>query len=178
MLDVEHPPPFVRTKIKMAKTAIDLLEQDHDRVLQLLEQLTETTDRASKTRTDLLKKIALEFELHTQLEEEIFYPAFREASHAKDDEKLYYEAVEEHNAAALVLKDLKKADVGSPAFGGKAKVLKELISHHIDEEREEMFAKAKKLFNREEMTELAERLEERKRRLMSRRTNGAEARAH
>ena len=67
----------------MSKDAIDLLKEDHDHVRRLLTQLSETTSRAAKTRGDLLKKIGSEILVHTKLEEEIFYPAFRDANGAK-----------------------------------------------------------------------------------------------
>lgn len=59
--------------------AIDLLKADHERVKTLLTQLSESTERGVKKRTELLAKLEMEITLHTQLEEEILYPAFRKA---------------------------------------------------------------------------------------------------
>lgn len=147
--------------------AIELLKADHDKVRGLLAQLNDTTNRAEKTRAELLEKIRMELEVHTRIEEEIFYPAFREAGKKSDDEKLYFEAVEEHRAAGdLVLPDLLDTDVSSDAFGGRAKVLKELIEHHADEEEKEMFPRARKLLFNEQLEELGEKMAARKRELM------------
>ena len=146
--------------------AIELLKSDHKKVRDLLGQLTDTTSRAEKTRTDLLEKIRMELEAHTTIEEEIFYPAFREAG-KKDEEEMYFEALEEHRAAGdLVLPDLLKTEVTSEKFSGRAKVLKELIEHHADEEEKEMFPKAKQLLDKQQLQELGERMQQRKQELL------------
>lgn len=146
--------------------AIELLKDDHDKVRALLEELTGTTNRAEKKRVELLDKIRLELEVHTTLEEEIFYPAFRDAG-KKDEEEMYFEALEEHRAAGeLVLPDLLKTEVTSDQFSGRAKVLKELIEHHVEEEEEDMFPQARKLLGKEQLRELGERMQQRKQELL------------
>jgi hemerythrin-like domain-containing protein len=146
--------------------AIELLKADHEKVRDLLTQLTETTSRAEKKRTELLEKIRLELEVHTTIEEEIFYPAFREAG-KKDEEEMYFEAVEEHRAAGeLVLPDVLKTEVSSDQFAGRAKVLKELVEHHASEEEEEMFPKARKLLGKEQLQQLGEQMQQRKQELL------------
>jgi len=149
--------------------AITLLTDDHKKVRALLAELAETTNRAEKTRTELLARIAKEIEVHTTIEEEIFYPAFKEAGEKSDDSKMYFEALEEHRAAGdLVLPDLLKTSVTSDQFGGRAKVLKELIDHHAGEEEKEMFPRARTLLGKEALVELGERLAARKQELMAR----------
>mgnify|MGYP006178677917 CR=1 FL=1 len=64
--------------------AIDLLIEDHERVKDLLTRLTESTERAVKTRTELLSKLEMEVTIHTQLEEQILYPAYKEAGGKED----------------------------------------------------------------------------------------------
>jgi len=146
--------------------AIQLLKQDHEKVKGLLAQLGDTTSRAEKTRAQLLERIARELEIHTTIEEEIFYPAFREAAKNADDRELYFEAVEEHHAAGdLVLPDLLKTEPGSDQFGGRAKVLKELVEHHADEEESDMFKRARELLSRDQLEDLGTRMEQRKREL-------------
>lgn len=143
--------------------AIQLLKADHKKVRELLEKLTETTSRATKMRGELLAKIRVEVKAHTAIEEEIFYPAFKAAGTSKDDDKLYFEALEEHRAAGkLVLPDLKKTKVDSEAFSGRAKVLKELITHHADEEEQEMFPRVSKLLDEEQLKMLGEKMRKRK----------------
>ena len=142
--------------------AIQLLKADHKKVKELLAELAKTTTRAAKTRSELLAQIRVDLEVHTTIEEEIFYPAFRKAG-TKDDAKMYFEALEEHRAAGdLVLPDLLDTDVGSEQFSGRAKVLRELVEHHVKEEEEEMFKEAKKLLSATELKALGARMEQRK----------------
>lgn len=146
--------------------AIELLKQDHEKVKKLLEELGDTTERAVKKRAELLQKIALELQVHTTIEEEDFYPAFKQAG-SKDELKMYHEAKEEHRAVeALVLPDLLSTDPGTVEFSGRLKVLKELLEHHIEEEEEEMFKDAQKLMSKEELTTLGKQMEEKKLKLM------------
>ncbi|MGN6512441.1 MAG: hemerythrin domain-containing protein [Lysobacteraceae bacterium] len=148
--------------------AITLLTEDHRKVRKLLDELEQTTNRAEKKRTELLAQIAKELEAHTSIEEEIFYPAFKEAGEKSDDDKMYFEALEEHRAAGdLVLPDLMKTSVTSEQFSGRAKVLKELVGHHADEEEKEMFPRARKLLGKQALADLGERLAARKRELLA-----------
>jgi hemerythrin superfamily protein len=147
--------------------AISFLTEDHRKVRKLLDDLSKTTNRAAKKRADLLAKIAAELEAHTAIEEEIFYPAFKEAGQKSEDDKMFFEAMEEHRAAGdLVLPDLLKTDVGSEQFGGRAKVLKELVEHHADEEEKQMFPRARKLLGKPALQDLGAELEARKKELL------------
>lgn len=148
--------------------AITLLKDDHKMVRKLLDELEKSTVRAAKRRTTLLAKIATNLKAHTAIEEEIFYPAFKEAGRKSDDDKMYFEALEEHRAAGeLVLPDLLKTDPASEKFSGRAKVLKELVEHHADEEEKDMFPRAKVLFARAELIELGALMADRRRQLLA-----------
>jgi hemerythrin superfamily protein len=139
--------------------AIDMLEQDHVRVKDILTQLSESTDRAIKKRTDLLAKLEMELVIHTRLEEEILYPAFKEAG-SKEQDIMYYEAKEEHRTVdSLVLPDLKATDPSTPEFAGRVKVCKELLEHHIEEEEEEMFPQCEKLLGKDVLEQLGTAME-------------------
>jgi hemerythrin superfamily protein len=143
--------------------AITLLKNDHDTVEALLTELAESTPRAVKKRTELLDKIRVELKAHTTIEEEIFYPAFKDHGDKSDDSKMYFEALEEHRAAGdLVLPDLLGTEVESEKFSGRAKVLKELVKHHADEEEKEMFPRVKELLSKEELAALGEQMAARK----------------
>jgi hemerythrin-like domain-containing protein len=147
--------------------AIELLKADHVKVKQLLEQISDTTERAAKTRTELLKKIEMELRVHTALEEEVFYPALREAG-GKEELKMFHEAKEEHRAVtALVLPDLLETEPGSVEFSGRIKVLKELLEHHIEEEESEMFPDVSELLGEEELTNLGQKMADRKKDLQA-----------
>ncbi|MBZ9780954.1 hemerythrin domain-containing protein [Pseudomonas sp. REP124] len=139
--------------------AIDLLKADHEKVKTILGQLSESTERATKKRVELLEKLEMEISIHTKLEEEILYPAFKQAG-TKEEDVMYFEAKEEHRTVdSLVLPDLKETDPGTPEFAGRVKVVKELLEHHIEEEETEMFPKAKKLLGKAKLDELGEQME-------------------
>lgn len=138
--------------------AIDLLIEDHERVKDLLTRLSESTERALKTRAELLHKLDVEVTIHTQLEEQILYPAYKEAG-GKEELKMYHEAKEEHRAVdSLVLPDLKATDPGSVQFSGRVKVCKELLEHHIEEEESEMFPHARELLGDQRLQEMGRQM--------------------
>ncbi len=148
--------------------AIELLEQDHQKVRKLLGELANTTNRGVKKRQDLLEKVSRELRIHTTIEEELFYPTFKEAGKNSEDDKLYFEALEEHRAAeSLVLPDLEATDPSTAEFGGRAKVLKELIEHHASEEEEEMFPRARRLLDEDALDTLGNQMSERKKDLQN-----------
>jgi hemerythrin-like domain-containing protein len=139
--------------------AIDLLKADHAKVKDILSQLSDSTERALKKRIELLGKLEMEISIHTRLEEEILYPAFKAAG-SKEQDVMYFEAKEEHRTVdSLVLPDLKLTDPGTPEFSGRVKVVKELLEHHIEEEETEMFPQAKKLLGKEKLEELGAQME-------------------
>ena len=147
-----------RKTTKKPTDAIAVLKQDHETVRGLLGQL----ENASGTRREkLLAKVEQELKVHTQIEEEIFYPAYREAARKKEDQKLYYEALEEHHVVDLVMPEAHEG-ANPEELKAKAKVLKDLVEHHADEEEKEMFPRARKAFDRDELKELGERLLQRK----------------
>ena len=122
--------PRARKGSHTEKDAITLLKDDHKQVRALLGELEETTDKAAGKREKLLGTIEQELTIHTRIEEEIFYPAFREAARKKDDTKLYFEALEEHHVVDMVLPEIKETGAESDQFAAKAKVLKDLVEHH------------------------------------------------
>jgi hemerythrin-like domain-containing protein len=146
--------------------AIKLLEDDHDRVRALLAKLASTTTRSARRREQLLEQVASELRVHSLIEEEIFYPALRQAGRSGEDERMFFESLEEHRAAGdLVLPDLQNTKSDGEQFGGRAKVLRELIEHHADEEEREMFPRARQLLSRARLEELGAAMAERKREL-------------
>ena len=162
-----------KTNSTTPRDAIALLTEDHQRVRELLGEMEETTERAVSKREELLATIEQELEIHTKIEEDIFYPAFRDAAKKKDDKDLYFEALEEHHVVDMVMPEIKKTKADSEEFGAKAKVLKDLVEHHAGEEEKEMFPRAKKLMDREQLLNLGQQLAQAKDSLMS---EGAKAR--
>jgi hemerythrin superfamily protein len=143
---------------KKPTDAVALLKQDHEKVRGLLGQFENAT---GGRREKLRGQIEQELKVHTTIEEEIFYPAFREASRKKDDKKLFYEAVEEHHVVDMVMPELNDGK-DAEELKAKAKVLKDLVEHHAGEEETEMFPRARKLFSKEELRSLGEQMLQRK----------------
>jgi len=114
--------------------AITMLKADHATVKRLLRELDESGDRATKQRERLLADIEREVKIHSQLEEELFYPTFKKCAETTDAEDLFYEATEEHHVVDMILPELKSTSPKTPEFAAKAKVLRELIEHHVREE--------------------------------------------
>ncbi|HEY8432287.1 MAG TPA: hemerythrin domain-containing protein [Sandaracinaceae bacterium] len=149
------------------KNALDLLKEDHEKIEHLLDRLAGTSERGVKTREKLIEDIHRELEAHTAIEEEIFYPAVREAANDHDGEQMYFEFVEEHYLAGEV--ELPRAidlDASSIEFTAHCVVLKELVMHHIEEEEARMFARARELFDEEQLLYLGRRMSERKKELV------------
>jgi hemerythrin-like domain-containing protein len=140
------------------KDAIALLKEDHERVRGLLSELEQATDKDPSKREKLLATIEQELKVHTKIEEDVFYPAFFDAARKSDDKELYYEAVEEHHVVDLVLPEIHNTDPSTEQFAAKAKVLKDLVEHHADEEESEMFPRARKLMNHELLVQLGREL--------------------
>ena len=148
--------------------AIKLLKADHKAVRALLEELADTTPRGTKKRAELLGKIRVQLKAHTTIEEEIFYPAFRARGNKSADAKMFFEALEEHRAAGeLVLPDLMATHANGEKFSGRAKVLKELVTHHADDEEKEMFPRAKELFDKDQLEDLGDKMVSRKEQLIA-----------
>jgi len=145
--------------------AITMLKADHTKVKQLLRRLNETN--GVKQREHLRGEIEREVKMHSQLEEEIFYPAFKAATRKSEEEHLVYEATEEHHVVDMVLPALMAANPKSQEFEAKAKVLMDLIQHHIKEEEGEMFVAAREALNEDQLRELGDMMQSRKETLLS-----------
>jgi hemerythrin superfamily protein len=146
--------------------AISLLKADHARVKKLLKRLSTSSEGAAQQRKALLEEIETELKAHTRVEEELFYPAFKQAAKSAD-EHLYYEAVEEHHLVDVVLPETKAADVESEQFSAKAKVVQDLVLHHVEEEEGQMFMKARRVMSAAQLRELGEQMQSRKEALQS-----------
>lgn len=143
--------------------AIALLKKDHKTVRELLEEFEKAT--APNRRAQLFEKINEELKAHTTVEEEIFYPAYRDAATKKEDRKLFFEAAEEHGLVDQVLAQLRAGNPASDSYAAKAKVLKDLVEHHAEEEEDEMFPRARKLLDKSQLLELGAKIEARKAKL-------------
>jgi len=122
--------------------ATDLLKKQHREVKGLFKKIDKTENAGERRK--LMETIAQELQMHSTIEEEIFYPAIREIE-SKKAEKMVDEAFEEHHVVKLVLAELPKVDPDDERFEAKMTVLSELVEHHVEEEESEMFKIAEKL---------------------------------
>ena len=124
-----------------AQDAIALLIEDHENVKQMFEQFEGLGDRAHATKKKLAMQICTELTKHATAEEEIFYPAVRAAT--KKTEDLVDEATVEHASSKDLIAQIMEMEATEELFDAKVKVLSEMIEHHVEEEENEMFPKAR-----------------------------------
>ena len=136
--------------------AIELLESDHKKVKALLEAIGETDQGSEDRRRELFSQIRNEMSVHERIEEEIFYPALKEHPKAKD---IVLEGYEEHHAVDLLFDELEGVPFEDERWAPKMTVIKENIEHHIEEEEEEMFDKARSILDEDELKSLGERMQ-------------------
>jgi hemerythrin superfamily protein len=144
------------------RDAVALLKSDHAQVKQwfaTFKRVSDTTQQSS-----LARNICQALRLHTALEEEIFYPAFLEAT---DDEDIHHQAEVEHQAAEQLISQIEQLSPSDEYFTARVNVLGEMIKHHITEEEKPggMFAEAKKA--KMDLVGLGKQLAERKSQLES-----------
>jgi hemerythrin superfamily protein len=133
---------------------IQLLKKQHREVEGFFKKIEKA--EAADERRQLMEQIRSALELHTRIEEEIFYPAVRSLD-TKKATQMIDEAYEEHHVVKLVLKELPSVDPEDERFEAKMTVLKELVHHHVEEEEEEIFKLARKL-GEDELDTLGERM--------------------
>lgn len=153
-----------QAKARSGPDAIKLLMEDHKKVKKLFKDFEKLKDGdgGAKEKSAIVQQICMELSVHTRVEEEIFYPAVRESI---DDEDLMDEADVEHEGAKSLIAQLETMKPGDDHYDAKVTVLGEYIDHHVEEEHEEMFPKARKA--KVDMTQLGERMKQRKEELQA-----------
>lgn len=134
-----NPARSAKTSGAKAKDAIALLKADHQLVLGLFEQFEKA--RTPQRKKLLVNQICQELTIHTQIEEEIFYPAFKQAL---KDKELVPEANVEHQSVKDLIAQVQGIEPQGEMYDARVKVMGEFVKHHIKEEHTEMFTKAKK----------------------------------
>ncbi|MCU1449003.1 MAG: hypothetical protein JWP02_1173 [Acidimicrobiales bacterium] len=137
--------------------AVTLLKNDHKTVEALFKKFEKAGPTAKKTKQDLVEKIIEELSIHAAIEEQVLYPAARQAVPDATDEVL--EALEEHHIVKWVLSELDGMDPDDERFTAKVTVLIENVRHHVEEEEGELFPELRKAMKRKELEELAQAME-------------------
>lgn len=135
--------------------AIRMLKEDHQRVSALFERFERA--RGEDQKQKLAETICSELEVHARIEEEIFYPAVREAI---DDDDLMNEAEVEHASAKDLIEQIEATSASDDKYDALVTVLGEYVKHHVKEEEQQMFKKARQA--ELDLAGLAQRLQERK----------------
>lgn len=138
--------------------AFNLLKTDHRKVAELFDQLESANGKA---KLQVFAQIKTELELHTHIEETIFYPALEDP---KQTHELVLEAYEEHDVVKKLLAQLSKAKSADEEWEAQAKVLRENVEHHVEEEENELFKKTRAALSQEEIETLGEQMENEKQR--------------
>lgn len=144
-----------------APNAITMLTEDHAKVRKLFKQFEKAKESDATEKEELVREICAELTVHTQLEEEIFYPAAREALEEQD---LLDEAEVEHASSKSLIEQLEGMQAEDDLYDAKVTVLGEYVEHHIKEEEKQLFPKVRKA--RLDLDELAEQMSTRKSELL------------
>lgn len=148
--------------------AIQLLKEDHTKVKTLFNQFEATDSDSEKEK--IYEKFKKEIEVHTHIEETIFYPALKEK---KELEDITLEGIEEHHVVDVLFREIDNLVGDSEKFEPKAKVLIENVEHHIQEEEGEMFPKVTENFTEQELEEMGTKMEEEKKSFQKSQSAGA-----
>lgn len=141
-----------------AVDALGLLTADHNRVRGLFARFQAAEESEdSALMTELAQKIITELEVHTRIEEEVFYPTVDQAGDELHD--TVTEGVEEHHVAKVLIGEIQALSPDDEAWTAKVKVLIESVEHHATEEEEELFPPVRKAFDKPALEELGQRLE-------------------
>jgi hemerythrin superfamily protein len=111
--------------------AIDLLKRDHREVESLFAEFAKAADDSQ--RIELAQRICSELSIHARVEEELFYPAARDAL-GHDEASLVYEANVEHAGLKQLIGEIDGSSVDNEMFAARMQVLKEYVQHHVREE--------------------------------------------
>ena len=120
--------------------AIALLTKDHAVALEGFKQYEKLGDKALAAKQKLAQQLCEDLTIHMRIEEEIFYPAVREAL---GDDDMMDEAEVEHDAARNLIGEIEDMAASESHYDAKVKVLGEEVQHHVKEEQDEMFAKVR-----------------------------------
>lgn len=144
--------------------AITLLRADHKEVNDLFDEYEKTKSVIKKKK--IVAEICTALTVHAQIEEEIFYPAFKQAL---KDKELIPEATVEHATLKELIAQVEDVEPDGEMYDAKIKVLSEYVKHHVKEEQNEIFPKAKSA-SKLDLFELGDQLFQRKEELLAERS--------
>jgi len=139
--------------------AVQMLLDDHKAVKQWFREYSDAGTRI-ETKRDLANRILTSLEIHSKLEEEIFYPAVRELG------SIVEHSYEEHRTVDQMIEQLKGMKVDEPRYDQLMREMRENVEHHMEEEESEMLPQAQQDLGSEEMDRLGQQMQQRRQQLM------------
>ena len=143
--------------------AIEMLQADHRKVRNLFQQYQSTTDPTRKRR--IAAQVFVELEIHAQLEERIFYPAFAAAADEEGEDRVT-EAQQDHQMVQALITALRGMDANDEDFEVQFQELIEEVEHHVYEEETAMFPEAEEVLA-DESVDLMEAMQDMKLQLLT-----------
>jgi hemerythrin superfamily protein len=137
--------------------ALSLLKHDHDEVKKLFGQFEKASSEAKQGQ--LCSEICTELTIHSEIEEQDFYPEVRRHEGMLE---MVLESLEEHRQVKELVEKLKGMQPGNSRMQADMKVLKDDVEHHVQEEEKTMFPKVKKAIGKERLEQLGQILQRRK----------------
>jgi hemerythrin-like domain-containing protein len=162
-----------RAPAKQAKNdVLAILQADHKRVQKLFKQFEKADREDPEALRGIAEQACMELQIHAKLEEEIFYPALREAIDPEEMEMMD-EASVEHDSAKQLIAQLRELEPSDDKYAATFTVLGEYVQHHVEEEEKEMFKQARRA--KLDMQALGEQIQERRAQLKGATEGGAHA---
>jgi hemerythrin superfamily protein len=143
--------------------AIEMLKADHRRVRALFQRYNETDDQAM--RQGIVAELFVELELHTQLEETVFYPAFADETNQQGQD-LVAASLEDHEEIDVLVEELRGLEADQEVFAAKFQELRTKVEQHVQEEESQMFPQAEQVLE-EQLEELRDEMQEIKEHLLA-----------
>jgi hemerythrin superfamily protein len=143
--------------------AIEMIIADHQKVRELFQDYEEAQDQKAKRK--IAQQVFVELETHAQLEENVFYPAFRQEAD-QEGKQLVTESLQEHQTVKNLIEELRDLDSDDEVFDAKFHELMENVEHHVEEEESEMLPKAEMALA-EQAEELMDEMQELKKQLLT-----------
>ena len=140
-------------------TAIDLLTNDHREVLDMIEQLENGTEASglNLSRAELFNRIKSAIQLHSQLEEQIFYPALQSFDETRT---LIEESFDEHQMVDEILLEMSNTNPRDGEWTDLLAELRDNLEHHIEEEENDLFPKAESVLGMDRLGEMGDQMQQ------------------
>ncbi|HVG17919.1 MAG TPA: hemerythrin domain-containing protein [Blastocatellia bacterium] len=138
--------------------AIELLMQDHKEVAGMMDQL-ETADKGDRSARDTFLQLKNALTMHTQIEEQVFYPALKNHEETRD---MIPESLDEHQEVDQILAEMSSLSPGNDDFMDRLTELRDAIEHHVEEEENEMFPKAERILGETRIQEMGRQMQQMK----------------